>query len=144
MARTVLRLGAATWLLAGALGVAVATLGTQWLLRILPPLAVGAEALARAVSAISVAAALLGLTHVLVLAGLGARAAWGYAAGILLAAVLAAALVSLAAAALTSAVTQPTAAAALVAGGLAAGAWACAYALCAARLVVEMRARERV
>lgn len=139
MARTILLAGAAIWLIAGAVGLGLATLGTQWLLGVLPPLAIEADALARAVGAFSVGLLAVGVAHVAVLSGLRAAARWSYSGAILLAAVLAAGLLSLAVAALTAAVTQPEAAAALIGSGCAAGGGAVAYGLAGARLVGEMR-----
>ena len=52
-ARTILLCGAVLWLLAGIVGIGVASLGREWLLQILPPLAIGADALGGAVSAFS-------------------------------------------------------------------------------------------
>ena len=141
MARTILRAGAAMWLLAGAAGFALAALGVDWLLGVLPPLAIGADALARAVGAFSFALLVVGAGHVAVLTGLRAAPPWGYSAAILLAAVLAAALLSLAAASLTSAVTEPAAAAPLLGAGAAAVVGAAAYGLAGARLVGELKAR---
>lgn len=141
MARTVLRAGAALWLIAGAAGLGLAALAAGWLLGVLPPLAIGADALARAVGAFSFGLLVVGLAHVAVLGGLRAHAGWSYSAGILLAAVLAAALLSLAAAGVTSAVARPEAAAALIGSGAAAVAGAAAYAVAGARLVTELRSR---
>lgn len=140
MARTILRLGAAAWLLAGAAGLALAAVGTQWLLGVLPPLAIGADALARAVAAISAAALMVGLLHVAVLAALR-TARWAPSAGILLTGFLAATLLTLAAAAITSAVTRPEAAPALIGSGVAALVVAACYGLAGARLVGELKAR---
>jgi hypothetical protein len=139
MARTILRAGAIAWLLAGAAGLALAVVGAEWLLGILPPLAIGAEALARAVGAFSFALLVIGAAHLAVLRGLGAGTRWGLSAGILLAAVLAAGLLSLAAASLTSAVARPDAAAALVGSGAAVIVVSGAYTVAAARLVGELR-----
>lgn len=141
MARTILRAGAAVWLLAGAAGLALAALGVDWLLGVLPPLAIGADALARAVGAFSFGLLVVGAAHVAVLSGLRARAGWSHSAAILLAAVLAATLVSLAAASVTSAVSRPEATAALIGSGVAALLGAAAYALATARLVGELRSR---
>jgi hypothetical protein len=143
MARTILRIGAALWLVAGLAGIGVAAVGTDWLLGLLPPLAIGGEALARAVATLSVALAAVGLAHLGVLRGLS-RGPWGRSAAILLAAFLAAALLSLSAAAITSAVAQPEAAPALVAGCIAAVAAAAGYSLAVVDVVREMRDQARV
>lgn len=140
MARTVLGLGAAAWVLAGGAGVALSTIGTDWLLGVLPPLAIGADALARAAGTFALALVILGLVHLLVLASLRSTA-WGASAGILLAGFVGAALVTLFAAAVTSAVAQPASALGLLGGGLAAFVAAVGYALAAADLVRAIRAR---
>jgi hypothetical protein len=140
MATTILRLGAAAWILAGGAGVALSTIGTDWLLGVLPPLAIGADALARAVGTFALALVILGLLHLLVLASLRSTA-WGASAGILLAGFVGAALLTLFAAAATSAVAQPEAAPGLLGGGLAALFAAAGYALAAADLVRAVRAR---
>jgi hypothetical protein len=141
MARTILRAGAVAWLLAGGAGLGLAVVGAEWLLGILPPLAIGAEALARAVGAFSFALLVIGGAYLAVLSALRAGTRWGHSAGILLAAVLAAGLLSLAAASLTSAVARPEAAAALVGSGAAALVVSGAYAIAAARLVGDLRSR---
>ena len=140
MARSILRLGTAAWLLAGAAGLGIAAIGPGWLIGVLPPLAIGADALARAVGAISTAVLMVGVVHVAVLAGLR-TASWGHSAAILLAAFLATALLTLAAAAIVSAVTQPEAAPALIGSGVAALLVAACYGIAGARLVGEVRAR---
>jgi hypothetical protein len=139
VARTILRAGATVWLLAGATGLALAALGAEWLLGVLPPLAIGADALARAVGAFAFALIVVGAAHLAVLSGLRTQAPWGYSAAILLAAVIAVALLSLAAASVTSAVARPEAALVLSGSGLAALAVSASYALAAARLVGELR-----
>ena len=139
MARTILSVGAAVWLLAGAAGLALATLGTEWLLGVLPPLAIGADALARAVGAFSFGLLVIGAAHMVVLSGLRARARWSHSAAILLAGMLAAGLLTLAVSALTGAADQPASAPGLIAAALTGGALAAAYALATARLVAEMR-----
>lgn len=141
MARTILRVGSAVWLLAGAAGLGLATFGTEWLLGVLPPLAIGVDALARAVGAFSAGLLVVGVAHLVVLTGLQAAARWGHSGAILLAGALAAALLTLALASLTSAVTEPGAAPTLVASALAAVVGAAAYALAATRLVAELRSR---
>lgn len=141
MARTILLAGAVAWLIAAAAGLVLAAFGAGWLLGLLPPLAIEAEALARAIGAFAFGLLVVAGAHVTVLAGLRARARWSYSGAILLAAVLAAGLLSLAAASLTSAVSQPAAAAALIGSGFVAAMGAGAYGLAAARLVGEMRVR---
>jgi hypothetical protein len=140
MARTILRVGAAAWVLAGAAGLALSVFGTEWLLALLPPLAIGADALARAVGTFALALVILGLLHLLALAGLRSTA-WGASAGILLASFVGAALLTLFAAGVTSAVAQPESAPGLLGGALAALTAAAGYALAAADLVRAVRAR---
>jgi hypothetical protein len=110
---------------------------------VLPPLAIGADALARAVGAFATGLLVIGLVHVAVLVGLRAGARWSYSGAVLLGAVLAAGLLSLGATAVTTAVTQPDAAAALIASACLAAGGGAAYALAAARLVGEMRTLAR-
>jgi hypothetical protein len=143
VARTILRIGAAVWILAGLAGIGVAALAVDWLIGLLPPLAIGPEALARAVATLSVALIAVGVAHVGALRGLRA-ARWGPSAAILLCAFLAVGLLSVSAAALTSAVSQPGAALPLVLGSLAALAAAAGYGLAVADLVRELRAGGRV
>ncbi len=140
MARTILRAGAAAWLLAGAAGLALAAFGTTWLVGVLPPLAIGADALARAVGTFAVALLMVGGAHLAVLIGLRAAARWAASAGILLAVVLGTGLLTLAAAAITSAATQPEAALGLIGSAAAALLAATAYGVAGARMVGELRA----
>ena len=143
MARIVIGIGAAAWLLAGAGGVLLAAVGTDWLIGVLPPLAVGTDGLRRALAAFSLGLLVVAASHTVVLVGLRARAGWAYSAAILLAGVLAATLLSLSAASVTSAAAGSSAAVSLVVIGLAAFLAASAYALAGARLVAEMRSRAR-
>lgn len=140
MARVILRVGALSWLLAGVAGLALAVLGTDWLLSLLPPLAIGADALARAVGALSAAVLIVGLAHLAVLMALRREGGWGYSAGILLAAFLATGLLTVATAALTSAVTRPEAALGLIGSAAAALLAAAAYGVAGAGILGELRA----
>lgn len=142
MARTILRIGAAVWLLAGVTGIGLAALGADWLLGLLPPLAIDAGALARAVATLSAALAVVGLAHLGALRGLRTGRS-GPSAAILLAAFLGVALLSLSAAAITSAVAQPEAGPALLAGSVAALVGAAGYGLAVADLVRLTRLRPR-
>jgi len=138
-ARTILLCGAVLWLLAGIVGIGVASLGREWLLQILPPLAIGADALGGAVSAFSMALVFVGAAHVAALIGLRRNTGWGRSAAILLAGILAAGLLTLAVSALTGAADQPASAPGLIAAALATGALAAAYGFAAARLAAEVR-----
>lgn len=143
MARTVLRVGSVVWLAAALVGFGAATVGAGWLPEVLPPLAIGADALARAAGTFSTGLLAVGIAHVASLAWLRGRQRAAYSAAILLAGVLSAAFVALAAAAVTAATTQPATAAALLAAALAAVLGAAGYGVAAAGLVVELRAEGR-
>jgi hypothetical protein len=144
VARAVLAVGAVLWLVAGVAAFLVAGFGGGWLLSILPPLTVGSDGLARAVAAIGVAVAAVGVAHVVALSALRRAVRWGYSFAVLLAALLAAALLSGAAAAMTVAAADPRAAAASVGTGVVASVAAAGYGVAAARLVGEMRARRSI
>lgn len=143
MARAILVAGAVAWLLGGTLGLALAAFGTGWLVTVLPPLAIGADALARAVGALSVGLLIVALAHAGALVGLRRGGAWGYGWAILLAGLLGFALATLGVAALTSAATQPASALAFIGSALAALGAGAAYGLAAVRLVIELRSRGR-
>lgn len=135
--------GAVVWLLGATLGVALAAFGTDWLITLLPPLAIGADALARAVGALALGLLLVALAHAGALVGLRRGGAWGYGWAILLAGSLGFALVTLAIAGLTSAATQPASAAAFIGSAIAALGAGAAYGVAAARLVIELRSMGR-
>jgi hypothetical protein len=139
MARAILGIGAALWLISGAAGMLLAALGVEGLERALPPLAIDAEALRGAVTAVSAGLLTLGAVHLAILLGLRRRSRWSQTAGILLAGLLAALCLALVAAAVTSAAVNPAVAPILLlaAGGAAVG--ALGYGLAAARLVLARR-----
>lgn len=139
MARGILLVGAAVWLLAGFACIAVAAFGTTQLESMLPELVIDTDALAGAVVALGAGLLGVGLAHVVVLIGLGARRRWGSTSAILLAALLAATLLAIAAAAGTSAAATPEYAAMFLAGLAGAGIAAIGYALVVARLVAGRR-----
>jgi hypothetical protein len=140
MARTILRIGAAVWLVAGVAGLGLAVVGAEWLLGLLPPLTIDAAALARAVATLSAGLGAVGLAHLGALRALRGGGS-GPTAAILLSSFLGVAFLTLSAAAITSAVAQPRAAAALLAGSVGALMAAGGYGVAVARLVREMRVR---
>ncbi len=144
MARSILLAAAVAWLIAGAAAVAIAAFGTGWLQRILPPLAIDADAIRGAAITIAVGVIGVGLSHLAVLAGMrgGHRLAWS--GGILLAGFLAAALFALAAAAATSAVAVPASAAAFVAVAIGTAVASAGYGLVAVLLIGERRSESTV
>lgn len=139
MARSILLVGSAAWVLAGLAGLAVAAFGAKALERMLPPLAIDTDALRGAVTAVGAGLLAVGLAHAVVLMGLRSSRRWGWSAATLLAAVLGASLLALCAAAATSAVSTPAMAATLLlAAALAALGGAC-YVLAVLRLVGERK-----
>ena len=97
------------------------------------------DALRGAIVALGGGLLAVGLAHVVVLIGLGARRRWGSTFAILLAALLTATLIALAAASATSAAATPEYAAAFLVGVAIAAVAAIAYALVVARLVRARR-----
>jgi hypothetical protein len=119
-------------------GVAAATLGlaaASWLVDRLPPLAIDAQAVGGAATAVGVGLLIIGLAHLSVVVGLGGGRRWAPAAGLLLCGTLTAMLVASAAAAVTSAVRAPENGLLLLAVGAGLLASAAVYGWCAARLV---------
>ena len=134
----VLLLGAVTWLLAGAAAIGLAVLGRAWLLSRLPPLAIDADALGGALTAMSGAMLAVGVAHVALLVGLARGWRWVQSAGALGAAVLAAVLLGLSAAAVSSAVRDAAYAWLLMGAALLAAVGTVGYAMVAMRLVREL------
>lgn len=140
MARAILGIGAIAWSV-GCLGaVAVALVGVEPLMELLPPLQVDAEAVRGAVIAVAGGLAVATAAHLAVLAGMRANRRRAWSAGILLAALLCATFVALAAAAVTSAVAASAPVALLAVAGVAAALVALGYAVATVRLVGELRA----
>lgn len=140
MARALLLAAAVVWAL-GALGAAVlAAVGADTLERALPPLSIDTEALRGAIVAVAAGLGIGAAAHLGILAGLRARRALAWTAGILLAGLAAMTFVALAAAAFTSAIAAPASALVLAGGGAACALAAFAYGVIAARLVAEKRA----
>jgi Ca2+/H+ antiporter len=140
VARAILGIGAAAWSIGCLVAVAVALVGVERLIELLPPLQVDTDAVRGAVVAAAVALALLAGAHLLVIGGLRAGRRRARSAGILLAALLTAILVALAAAAFTSAAAGSGQVVILAIAGIGAAALALAYGLAAAHLVGELRA----
>ena len=140
MARAVLLVGGVAWSSAGLAALAVAVVGAETLVSLLPPLAIDTDAVRGAVMAVAVAFGAAAVAHLAVLAGLRAERPRAWSAAILLASLFAATFTALAAAAFTSAAAEPSAAVALVLAGVAAVVAAGAYALATHRLVHELRA----
>ena len=138
MARTVLVIGAVAFLLAGAGTFALAAVGVQQLLSMLPPLAIDADAVGGALTALALTLVATGTGHLFVVAGLRYGRRWARSAGALLSSVLAVVFVGLAAAAISSAVRSPAYALALLAAAAAATCAAIGYTLAAVRLAREL------
>ena len=139
MARTILLIGAVSWLFVAVAGLGVAFAGRHALLAALPPLAIDADALGGALTVIAVAALGVGAAHAAVVAGLRRGSRWARSAGVLLASVLAVAFLALAATAAASALRESPLALALGGACIATASAAIGYALTAARLVSELR-----
>jgi hypothetical protein len=138
VARTVLVIGAVAFLLAGAGTFALAAVGVTQLLSMLPPLAIDADAVGGALTALALILVATGTAHLFVVAGLRDGRRWARSTGALLASVLAVVFVGLSAAAVSSAVRSPTYALALLAAAAAATCAAIAYTLAAVRLAREL------
>ena len=144
MTRAILVAGAAAWMVAGMAGLTAALIGIEAVEAMLPPLAIGPEALARTVAALAVAALVVALVHVAVLAGLVRGRSWGASAGVLLCGVSVAGFVALAAAGLTAGMAGSMAAPAAVAVGIGSLLMAAAYAAAGSALVRRLRSRPPV
>ena len=138
MARTFLVIGAVAFLLAGVFTFGLAALGVERLLTMLPPLAIDADAVGGALTALALTFVVTGTVHMFVVAGLREGRRWAASAGALLAGVLAAAFVGLAAAAISSALRSPANDLPLLVGAAAAACAAIGYALVAVRLAHEL------
>lgn len=138
MARRVLIVGAAAWLALGLVAIALAIAGTGSLLALLPPLAIDAEALGGALLAMGLALVVIGVGHIVVLAGLRRRQRWAMSAAALLASVLAVVSLGLAATAASSAMRQADSAPPLIGAACVGVASTVGYALAAARLAREL------
>ena len=144
MARAPFLVGTAAWLLLGVAGIVVAMVGRDALTRVLPDLAIDADALGGAIAGIAAGAVAIGLAHLAVAVGFRAGRRFAVGVGILLASLLAAGFAALAAAALASAQREAALAPALIAGALAAAVIGLAYGWVAWQLVGERRAGSAV
>jgi hypothetical protein len=138
VARRVLVLGTAVWILLGAVALLLAAVGTDNLLAWLPPLAIDADALGGALTAVGLALVATGVTHLVVLLGLRRRRRWASSAGALLASVLAIASLALAATAFSSAVRESAYALPLIGAGSLVALAAAGYGIAAVRLAREL------
>jgi len=138
VARTVLLVGAAACLLSGVAGIGLAIAGSESLLSLLPPLAIDADALGGAVTAVALALVAVGVVHLGVLVGLGQGQRWAMSAGALLSSVLAVVSLALAAAAVSSALRAADYALPLIGAASLAFVATAAYAFVAVRLAREL------
>jgi hypothetical protein len=138
VARNVLVLGAAAWILVGAAALLLAAVGTDNLIAWLPSLAIDADALGGALTAVGGALVAIGATHLVVLVGLRGRRRWAMSAGALLASVLAIASFALAATAFSSAVREPAYALPLAGAGALAILAVGGYSITAVRLARDL------
>jgi hypothetical protein len=139
VARAILLTAGMLWLLLAAAGVGLALLGVDRLLDLLPPLAIDAEAVSRTLAALAIAAALLGVAHLVIAGGVRRDRSWAFSAGILLAAGAAVAFLALAAAAVTSGVAGTMSTIGAVGASVGAALAAMAYATAGAALVDRLR-----
>jgi len=139
VARAILAIGAITWLVGAGIGIGLSRFAVDRLLALLPPLAIDADALGGALTALAIALACIGLAHLVILAGLRRGGRWAHTAGVLLSALLSVVWLALAAAALSSAVRDASRAAPLLAGAVGAALAAIGYAVAAVGLARELR-----
>lgn len=144
MARAILVAAAVGWILLGLGGIGLALVGTDAVRGVLPPLAIGADALSRTVAALAIAALVLGVTHAVIGVGLGRGTGWAASAGLLLCGVSIGGFVTLA----TAALTAGAAGSMVPAGALAAAAGAllvaAGYGVAASSLVHRLRGRRPI
>lgn len=140
MARAILLVAAAVWLVAAIAALTIALVGVDWLLGLLPPLIIDADAVRGAIVTMAVAAAAVAGGHALVLTGLRRARRWGSTLAILMSGLLGVLLFALAVAAVTSVAAEASTAAWLLPAAGCAVAAAAAYAMVLVRLVQERRA----
>lgn len=143
MARAILLAGAIIWSLGSVAAAGIALIGLETLLRLLPPLAIDADAVRGAITAVAVGLGLAAALHVGVVAGLRRGGHRARSLAILLAGSFTALCVALAAAAFVSAAAEPASAIALILAGLGASLTAAAYAVASWWLVDELRSESR-
>jgi hypothetical protein len=139
LARRLLLVTGATWIVLAFIGLGVAVVGRDRLLGALPPLAIDAEALGGALTAIALAAAVVGAAHIGLSIGLSRGWSWARTAGILLAGLLSVAFGASGAAAVASGLRETALALPLMGTALLAAVVAIGYAIIAGGLVAEVR-----
>jgi hypothetical protein len=144
VARAILLVAGILWLIAGAAGIGVAIAGIDGLLALLPPLAIGADAVSRSVAALAIGSALVGFVHLVVAAGVRRDRDWAVSAGILLAAGASVAFAALAAAALTSGAAGTMSGGAAIGGAIGAAMAAGVYGAAGASMVHRLRSKRPV
>ena len=127
------------WLAVAATALLAAVAGRDSLLAALPPLAIDADALGGALTAVAVGAGAIGALHAWLVGALAGRDRRPRTVGVIHAGLLAAVFVALAAAAAASAIRETALAAWLWLGCAAAAAAAIGYAWTAADLIGQMR-----
>ena len=127
--------GAAVWVAGGIGAFIVANYGADWLVSLLPPLAIDAAGVGGAVAALGALLLVVGAVHLVTVIGLRRGARWAAVGGALLATTLAAVLVALLAAAVTTLASGTPSPALVAIGGLVAAAASAIYGWCAAALV---------
>ena len=140
MARTVFLAGGGAWFVLGAIGIVGAVVGPDWIIARLPPLAVDADAIGGALTAMALAALAVAAAHLAIAAGLAADRTWARSAGILLASTLALAFLGATAAAATSVVREVGLALPLSVAAVSAGLAAIGYGTTTVLLVREVGA----
>ena len=143
MARLVLAVGAATWLLGAVVAFAIGIVGTERLAAMLPPLAIDGAALGGALVAVGGALGIGALVHLATLLALRSGHRRALSAAILLAGLCSAGFVALSGAAFASAVAEPSMTAPLMVAGAVAVVVAVAYLLATVRFIGELAASAR-
>jgi hypothetical protein len=140
VARRLLLIAGLAWLLAAAIALTIAFVGTARLTQLLPPLAIDTDAVGGAVTAFGFVFGLVSAAHLGTLLVLGRRPRVRSAA-ILLTALFSAIFVTGAAAAFTSAAAAPESVPLLLPAGAAAVIVAGAYGVATASFIGEIRSR---
>ncbi len=141
MARAILLVAGTLWLVAALVGIGLASVGTGELMRLLPPLAIDADAVSRTLAALAVASAIVGIAHLGIAAGVRRDRRWAWSAGALLTAGATVACVALAAAAVTSGVAGTMDGIVAIGATIAAALAAMAYGAAGASMVRRLGSR---
>jgi hypothetical protein len=144
VARAILAIGAVVWLAGASIAIGLARLALDRILALLPALAIDADAVGGALTAIGAALGGVGVAHVAVLVGLRRAEALAMTAGVLLGGVLSVVMIALAAAALASAARDASNAPILLATASAALLAAVGYGVVAVGFAREVRAKPHV